>query len=61
MFYVTIDIDHSFHFTTNASKSVQQIKQEIVADIRKKTDSLVFMFGWMQLMSTVFFVWMLYK
>lgn len=62
MFYVSVSFTkQSFNFKTNSSKSVSEIREEIIADIRQQA-SLIYIFSyWMDIVSGLMFLWTISK
>lgn len=61
MFYVSIKFQHKFHFDTNTSKSFDDIKHDIMTDVRERSEIFFMIVSWMNLMTGIFFIWMIIK
>lgn len=61
MFYVRIRFSHSFHFQTNQSKSMSDVAEGIITEIRHRSDSVLTVFDLMSCATTVFFLFIILK
>ncbi|XP_068083933.1 DC-STAMP domain-containing protein 2-like [Anabrus simplex] len=61
IFYVSLEFHHEFHFSTNQSKSFEQISAGIVTEIKQRTNVYLGMFDWISLSSSFFFLVMFLK
>lgn len=61
MLYVSVKFEHTFHFHTNTSKSLHEIKDEIYAEVKERSKSFLFIISWMHMLSGLFFCWMILK
>lgn len=61
MFYVSITFEHSFHFQTKTSKTLNQVKYDIMEEIHERSESLMYFFTWMDVISGMFAFWMIVK
>lgn len=61
MLFVSVKFEHSFHFHTNSSKTLGEIKGEIFAEIEERSKVFVLMISWMNLLSGLFFLLMFIK
>ncbi|KAF5297552.1 hypothetical protein FQR65_LT09983 [Abscondita terminalis] len=56
MFYVRIKFSHSFHFETNQTKSVKEVAEGIVTEVRQRTEKLLAFFDFMSCATSMFFL-----
>lgn len=61
MFYVRIKFSHSFHFETNATKTLGEISSDIVAEVKDRTKGLQMIFDFITSASTIFFLFIIFK
>lgn len=61
IFYVKVDFTHSFHFETNQSKSYENVAIDIVKEIKTKAENINKVFNWMNLIMSVFILFILFR
>lgn len=61
MFYVRIKFSHSFHFETNASKSLQDVATGIVTEVKQRTEGLGKIFNFMSCATSLFFMFIIVR
>lgn len=61
LMYVSVSFEHHFHFETNASKSYQQIRDEIVLEVSDRAKALFVVMTFVHLVSSVLFTWVVLK
>lgn len=61
MFYVRIKFSHSFKFQTNSSKSVAEISEAIVKEIKDRTHTLQEIFNYLTSAASLFFIFIIFK
>lgn len=61
IFYVSIKFQHKFHFETNTSKTLTEIKHDIMADVRERSQTFLMVVSWIQFVAGLFFLWMIAK
>lgn len=57
MFYVSIDLKHSFAFESKPNKLSSDIIRGIVTEIKSKIDNVIFLFDWAGSIFSFFFLY----
>lgn len=61
MLEVSVTFEHNFDFETNSSKSFGNITSDILGEITERTQRITRFFGFLDIFSSFFFVWMYLK
>lgn len=61
MFYVRIRFSHSFHFETTQSKSITEITEGIVTEVRHRTEGVLAVFDLMSCATSLFFLFIIFR
>ncbi|XP_059216473.1 DC-STAMP domain-containing protein 2 [Stomoxys calcitrans] len=61
LFDVSINFDHDFYFKTTSSKELSEIRRDIMRDIRKRLNTFVLIFGWLDVIGLLMFVLIVLK
>lgn len=57
MFYVDIEMKHSFSFESTPSKLSSEIIRGIITEIKYKTDNVILLFDWAGSIFSLFFLY----
>lgn len=61
MFYVSVTFDHKFEFHTNASKSLEEINEDIGNEVKQRSKSVLDFFGYANFVCSFFFICVILK
>ncbi|KAK9892024.1 hypothetical protein WA026_018212 [Henosepilachna vigintioctopunctata] len=61
MFYVRIKFSHSFHFQSNSSKSMKEVAEGIVGEVKTRTRGIVSVVQFFNCAASLFFLFLIYR
>lgn len=61
MFYVRIKFSHSFSFQTNRSKTMSEVTEGIVTEVKHRAEKIMTIFDMMTCATSLFFMFIVVK